>query len=268
MSETNDALMPVLFLSHGSPTLPFDNVPARDFMMRLGAKLPSPKAILCISAHWEAAAPSVTASAAPATIHDFYGFPQALYDLNYDVPGDPALAQRIVSLLEAGGYDALMSSDRGLDHGTWNPLMLIYPQSAIPVLQLSLIHRGKTLDHIAIGRLLAPLRREGVLIVASGGAVHNLRAVEWGGRTPPPDWASSFDRWLRQQIESGDYDALGNYRAASPDAPYAHPTEDHLMPLFVALGAAAGAEATARGTQIHASFTFGSLSMASYAWGL
>jgi 4,5-DOPA dioxygenase extradiol len=265
LSDTSD-LMPVLFLSHGSPTLPFDNVPARDFLMRLGGKLPVPKAILCISAHWEAALPSVTASAAPSTIHDFYGFPQALFDLQYDVPGDPALAQRIVGMLEAGGINAMLSSDRGLDHGTWNPLMLIYPQSAIPVLQLSLIHRGKTTDHIAVGRLLAPLRDEGILIVASGGAVHNLRAVEWGGRTPPPDWATAFDRWLQHAIEAGDYAALAAYRSEAPDATLAHPSEDHLMPLFVALGAAAGSSQSASGRQLHASFTFGSLSMAAYSW--
>lgn len=263
---SNTDLMPVLFLSHGSPTLPFDNVPARDFLMRLGAKLPVPKAILCISAHWEAALPSVTASAAPSTIHDFYGFPQALFDLQYDVPGDPDLARRIVTMLESGGINAVLSSDRGLDHGAWNPLMLIYPQSDIPVLQLSLVHRGKTVDHIAIGRLLAPLRAEGVLIVASGGAVHNLRAVEWGGRTPPPDWAGAFDRWLQAHIEAGDYAAMAAYRTEAPDATLAHPSEDHLMPLFVALGAAAGTTETAQGRQIHASFTFGSLSMASYAW--
>src|SRR5688572_14761887 len=128
--------MPVLFLSHGSPTLAFDDVPARDFLVRLGAKLPRPTAILCISAHWEAAVPSVTGSEAPSTIHDFYGFPQALYDLRYDAPGDPALAARVVALLEEGGYKPQTSSDRGLDHGVWSPLILAYPQSGIPVVQL------------------------------------------------------------------------------------------------------------------------------------
>ena len=267
MSETNER-MPVLFLSHGSPTLPFDNVPARDFLMRLGGKLPAPRAILCISAHWEAATPSVTASDAPATIHDFYGFPKALYELSYDVPGEPALAQRIAALLEAGGYQAALDPARGLDHGAWNPLMLAFPQSGIPVLQLSLIHRGKTTDHVKLGRLLAPLRDEGVLIVASGGAVHNLRAVEWRDGALPPAWAKDFDTWLRASIESGDYAGLENYRATAPEASIAHPTEDHLMPLFVALGAAAGSDASAKGALIHHSFTFGSLSMASYAWGL
>lgn len=258
--------MPVLFLSHGSPTLPFDNVPARDFLMWLGGKLPAPRAILCISAHWETATPSITASDAPATIHDFYGFPKALYELRYDVPGEPALAAQIAGLLEAGGYRATLDGTRGLDHGAWNPLMLAYPQSGIPVLQLSLIHRGKTGDHVKLGRLLAPLRDEGVLIVASGGAVHNLRAVEWREGALPPGWATDFDRWLRVRIEAGDYDALADYRSQAPDAAVSHPSEEHLMPLFVALGAAAGAEANARGTLLHASFTFGSLSMAAYAW--
>jgi 4,5-DOPA dioxygenase extradiol len=260
--------MPVLFLSHGSPTMPFDNVPARDFLMRLGSRLPKPRAILCISAHWEAAVPSITASRAPATIHDFHGFPGALYELQYDVPGDPELAARIATMLEAGGINALQSSERGLDHGVWSPLMLVYPQSGIPVMQLSLVQRGSTLDHIAIGRLLAPLRAEGILIVASGGAVHNLRAVEWSNRAVPPDWAREFDRWLQMAIASGDLAILADYRRQSSVAALAHPTEEHLMPVFVALGAAAGAAAQVTGRQIHASFTFGSLSMAAYAWGL
>ncbi len=130
--------MPVLFLSHGSPTLAFDDVPARDFLVRLGAKLPRPKAILCISAHWEAAVPTVTGSETPSTIHDFYGFPQALYDLRYDAPGDPHLrGARAVKLLEDGGFKTEISADRGLDHGVWSPLILAYPQSGIPVVQLS-----------------------------------------------------------------------------------------------------------------------------------
>ncbi|TDQ80817.1 4,5-DOPA dioxygenase extradiol [Dongia mobilis] len=261
-------MMPVLFLSHGSPTMPFDNVPARDFLMRLGSRLPRPQAILCVSAHWEAALPSITASRAPATIHDFHGFPDALYDLQYDVPGDPELAARIAAMLEAGGINALQNSERGLDHGAWSPLMLIYPQSDIPVLQLSLIQRGSPLDHIAVGRLLASLRREGILLVASGGAVHNLRAVEWNGRAAPPDWAQDFDCWLQAAIASGDLGVLADYRRQSAAAPLAHPTEEHLMPVFVALGAAAGTADKAPGRQIHASFTFGSLGMAAYAWGL
>lgn len=259
--------MPVLFLSHGSPTLAFDDVPARDFLVRLGAKLPRPKAILCISAHWEAPVPSVTGSDAPSTIHDFYGFPQALYDLSYDAPGDPALAARVVKLLEDGGFKSAISDDRGLDHGVWSPLILAYPQSGIPVVQLSLMHHRSPADHVALGRLLAPLRDEGVLIVASGGAVHNLRALDWNNRTGITEWAGSFDQWLGDKIAAGDVDALSDYRAQAPNATAAHPSEDHIMPLFVALGAAAGKDTTAPGKQLHRSFTFGSLSMSSYGWG-
>lgn len=259
--------MPVLFLSHGSPTLAFDDVPARDFLVRLGAKLPRPKAILCISAHWEAALPSVTGSATPSTIHDFYGFPQALYDLRYDAPGDPALAARVVKLLEDGGFKAETSSDRGLDHGVWSPLILAYPQSGIPVVQLSLMHHRTPADHVALGRLLAPLREEGVLIVASGGAVHNLRALDWNNRGGITDWAGAFDKWLENKIAAGDLAALSDYRTQAPNATAAHPSEDHIMPLFVALGAAAGENAMAPGKQLHTSFTFGSLSMSSYGWG-
>lgn len=260
--------MPVVFVSHGSPTLAFDDVPARDFLVRLGAKLPRPKAILCISAHWEAAIPSVTGSDAPSTIHDFYGFPQALYDLRYDAPGDPALAARVIKLLEGGGYNAMLNSDRGLDHGVWSPLILAYPQSGIPVVQLSLIHHGSPADHVALGRLLTPLRDEGVLILGSGGAVHNLRALDWHNRSGISDWAGEFDQWLTDHIVAGDIAALSDYRARAPNASVAHPSEDHILPLFVALGAAAGQQANVKGTQLHRSFTFGSLSMSSYAWGV
>ncbi|WP_374652769.1 class III extradiol ring-cleavage dioxygenase [Dongia sp.] len=274
MSTAEKAMrMPVVFISHGSPTLAFDDVPARDFLVRLAAKLPRPKAILCISAHWEAAIPSVTGSDAPSTIHDFYGFPQALYDLRYDAPGDPTLAARVVRLLEDGGHNAMINSDRGLDHGVWSPLILTYPQSGIPVVQLSLMHHRGPADHVALGRLLAPLRDEGILILASGGAVHNLRALDWNNRSGVSDsgisdWAGAFEQWLTDRIAAGDIAALSDYRAQAPHANIAHPSEDHILPLFVALGAAAGSADKAVGERIHRSFTFGSLSMSSYAWGL
>ncbi|MBI2253679.1 MAG: dioxygenase [Proteobacteria bacterium] len=259
--------MPVAFISHGSPTLAFDNVPARDFLVRLGSLLPRPKAIVCISAHWEAAVPSVTGSDTPGTIHDFYGFPQVLYELRYDAPGDPALAARIVGLLEAGGHAPAIDYDRGLDHGAWSPLLLAYPQSGIPVVQLSLLHRHSPADHIALGRLLAPLRDEGVLILGSGGAVHNLRALDWHNQSGIPEWASAFDDWLTANIVAGNFDALSDYRVRAPNASIAHPSEDHILPLFVSLGAAAGNLATIEGSQLHRGFTFGSLGMSSYAWG-
>jgi 4,5-DOPA dioxygenase extradiol len=266
MNADRGETMPVLFLSHGAPTLPFDNVPARDFMVRLGGRLPRPKGILCISAHWEAAVPSLTGTKAPDTIHDFYGFPQALYDLTYDAPGDPELAGKAADLLKGAGFAPAIDAERGLDHGVWCPLTLVYPQSGIPVVQLSLLQHQTPARHVALGRALAPLRRDGILILGSGGAVHNLRALNRSGQGVTPDWASAFDRWLSQAIAAGDLDALVAYRQLVPEAEIAHPSEEHIMPLFVALGAASDSAKGAAGKQIHASFTFGSLSMAAFGW--
>jgi 4,5-DOPA dioxygenase extradiol len=260
--------MPVVFISHGSPTLAFDDVPARNFLVRLSSRLPHPKAILCISAHWEASVPSITGGAAPSTIHDFHGFPKALYDLRCDAPGDPALAARVAGLLEGGGYAPSINDTRGFDHGVWSPLMLAYPQSGVPVVQLSLLRRHSPADHISLGRLLAPLREDGILILGSGGAVHNLRALDWHNRSGIPGWAVTFDQWLTTNILAGNFDALSDYRAQAPEAEIAHPSEEHILPLFVALGAAAGVSQNAQGGLLHQSFTFGSLGMSSYAWGL
>src|SRR5215475_9886689 len=153
-----DSEMPVAFVSHGSPMLPFEDIPARKFLLGLGAKLPRPKAVLCISAHWESPTVAVTGSEKPETIHDFYGFPKALYELQFDAPGSPELAARAVDLLKQAGITAKVG--RGRDHGCWNPLMLIYPQSGIPVVQLSLIDGGDAQQHLDLGRALAPLRKE------------------------------------------------------------------------------------------------------------
>src|ERR1700761_93622 len=150
--------MPSLFVSHGAPTLPLDDVPARDFLRALGAKLGKPKAILCASAHWDTPAPELTAVAANDTIHDFYGFPEALYQMRYNAPGSPELAGRAKALLAMGGQNATLGPSRGLDHGAWVPLMLMYPDADIPVVQLS-VQSGRTpADHIAMGLALAPLR--------------------------------------------------------------------------------------------------------------
>jgi 4,5-DOPA dioxygenase extradiol len=243
--------------------LPFEDIEARDFMIGLGAHLPRPKAILCISAHWDALEPSLTASKAPGTIHDFYGFPKELYQLTYPAAGEPALAEHVAELLKQAGLSAKLDPERGLDHGTWNPLLLIYPDHDIPVVQLSLLSRGTTADHVALGKALAPLRDEGVLIIASGAATHNLRAVAWDGG-PTPAWAKEFDDWLHDRLVAGETDRLINYRSEIRSGALAHPSEDHLLPLYVALGAASLSGAKAR--PIHRSFAHGSLSMAAYEW--
>ncbi|MEZ5831988.1 MAG: class III extradiol ring-cleavage dioxygenase [Dongiaceae bacterium] len=254
--------MPVLFVSHGAPTLPFDDIPARRFLIELARKVPRPKAIVCVSAHWEAPVPSLNAAAQLPTIHDFSGFPKALYELTYDAPGAPEVAARAAEVLRAAGYEPRLDAERGRDHGAWVPAMLAWPAGEIPMIQLSLLRGRSTRDHIALGEAIAPLRDEGILILGSGGSVHNLRQVMWdGGRTPR--WATNFQDWLDDALAKNDLSALINYRNLD-FAAMAHPTEDHLMPLYVAFGAGHG---DGGATKLHGSWTFGSLGMASYGWG-
>jgi 4,5-DOPA dioxygenase extradiol len=253
--------LPALFISHGSPMLVFEDIPARRFIAGLGRQLERPKAILCVSAHWETERPTVSTAAAPETIHDFQGFPDELYRLRYAAPGAPALARRTGELLEDGGIGAGIDGDRGLDHGAWNPLLLLYPQADVPVTQLSIQAHLDPAHHAKIGRALQPLRREGVLVLASGGAVHNLRQFHID-RERPAAWAVSFDDWLAERIAAGDEESLVAYRRHRPDGRLGHPRDEHLLPLFVALGAGGGVA----GRPLHRSFAHGSLSMAAFAW--
>jgi 4,5-DOPA dioxygenase extradiol len=256
--------LPSVFVSHGAPTLPLEEIPARAFLEGLGRELGRPRAVLCVSAHWESAEPVLSLAEAPETIHDFYGFPQALYELDYPAPGAPELARRTAELLAAAGMEAALVEDRGLDHGAWVPLMLMYPGAEVPVTQLSVQTQRGPAAHLALGRALAPLRAEGVLILGSGGAVHNLR--EWrGGDTAVPDWARAFDDWLVEHIEAGAQETLADYRTRAPEGARAHPTEEHFLPLFVALGA--GASADGAGRVLHRSFAPGGLSMAAFGFG-
>jgi|SRR5439155_11876483 len=250
-------MLPTVFLSHGAPTLVLEDIPARQFIAGLGAALPRPKAILCVSAHWETDRPAVSGASSPETIHDFYGFPEALYRLQYPAPGAPALATRVAELIEGVEID----SGQGLDHGAWNPLMLAYPAADIPVAQLSIQVAEGPGWHLDLGRRLAPLRKEGVLILASGGAVHNLRQFHIDN-TKPADWALGFDEWLAERVQAGDVAALVDYRQQRSEAKLAHPRDEHFLPMFVALGAAEG-----KGRALHRSFAHGSLSMAAFAWG-
>jgi 4,5-DOPA dioxygenase extradiol len=199
--------------------------------------------------------------AQPQTIHDFSGFPRALYQLAYPAPGAPELAQRAVGLLAQAGIDAALDNSWGLDHGAWVPLMLMYPAADIPVLQIALQPQRGPDHHFELGRALAPLRDEGVLILGSGGATHNLRELG-APDSPPPAWAVEFSAWLNDTITAGQTDALLNYRRLAPHAARNHPTEEHLLPLFVAAGAAS----TGRGRQVHTSTTYGSLMMDAYAF--
>ncbi|MCB2102604.1 MAG: dioxygenase [Rhodobacterales bacterium] len=253
------ATPPALFLSHGPPDFLMGDDPAKMFMADLGACLPRPTAILVISAHWSARRPMVDLSPTPDTIHDFFGFPEALYQLRYPAPGAPQVAERAARLL---GEGAVRVADRGLDHGAWVPLMLMYPDADVPVAQVGLLTDGGPVAHYALGEALAPLREEGVLILGSGGLVHNLREVSRRQAVSTPDWARAFDDWMVARVAAGDRDALLDYRARAPHATRAQPTDEHLMPFYVALGAAGGRP----GRTLHRGFTWGNLSMGAFAF--
>lgn len=217
--------MPSLFLSHGAPTLPLTDTPARAFLSELGGMLARPKAILVISAHWETAIPTVSAVERNDTIHDFGGFPRALYELQYPAAGSPQVSERVSDLLRASGLDCKTDHRRGLDHGAWVPLILMYPQADIPVLQLSIQTHLGTRHHLAVGRALAPLRQEDVLIIGSGSMTHDLSEFRGHGpNDPAPDWVNSFADWFHSSLTSGATDDLLDYRRRAPFAIKNHPT--------------------------------------------
>lgn len=256
---------PVAFVSHGAPSLALDRVdPTHVFLTGFGRALGRPRAVLCVSAHWDTAQPALTAGDAPATIHDFFGFPEPLYKLRYPAPGAPWLALRVRELLAASGEDAHLDLRRGLDHGAWVPLMLMYPEADVPVVQLSVQTRRSAAAHIAMGRALAPLAAEGVLVLGSGGATHALgeafATMRSGAEAPTPAWAERFDAWLRDALLRGDRAALAAWESA-PDAARNHPTPEHFLPLLVAAGAGSGAAAP-----VHSGFAWSVLSMAAYRW--
>ena len=257
---------PALFLSHGSPMLALEDGPAHRFLKELGPRLGKPRAILSVSAHWETSVPTVSLAATPETIHDFGGFPQALFDMRYPAPGAPDVAEETARYLLEAGFQAQAHPSRGLDHGTWVPLSLMYPQADVPVAQLSIQPAEGPEHHYRMGRALRPLRDKGVLIMASGSLTHNLREVfspRRRGETDTPDWVSRFGDWMAQAIEERRTDDLLNYRAHAPHAVQNHPTDEHLLPLFVALGAGA---ADIAGVPLHRSHSYGVLAMDAYAF--
>lgn len=258
-------MLPTLFISHGSPMLALEPAPARDFLAGLGAALHRPKAILIASAHWETRQPEVGAAAANDTIHDFYGFPPALFAMRYPAPGDPELAQLIAQRLRDAGFDAVTDPARGLDHGAWVPLTLMYPAHDIPVLQLSLQTPLGPEHHLRLGRAVEALRQDDVLVIGSGSFTHNLgrlRRVE-PDAAPPPD-VVAFADWMHAALQDNRTEDLLAYRSKAPYAVAQHPTDEHLLPLFVALGAAGE---QARATRLHASTTYGALRMDAYSFG-
>lgn len=256
-------MLPALFISHGAPTLPLDDCPARDFISGLAKHLHRPEAILAISAHWDTDAPQVNSVARNETIHDFYGFPQALYRLQYSAPGSAVLAARVAEALAAAGLSASTDFNRGLDHGAWVPLLLMYPQHDIPVVQLSIQSRLGAAHHIRLGNALTGLRNS-ILVLGSGSFTHNLRLMDRSGlNAPEPPWVREFSDWIHTALVEHRTEDLIRYRSLAPFGVRAHPEDDHFMPLFVALGAGGNEPRVER---LHSSTTFGTLRMDAYSF--
>lgn len=240
MNQTNvnagaksDGTMPVLFVAHGAPPL-LDDAGWQRELAEWGASLPKPKAILSLSAHWEALPVAIGSEQRLPLVYDFYGFPQHYYSIQYGSPGAPALAARIRDLLRERDIAFVDAPERGLDHGTYIPLMSMYPAADIPVLQVSLPGLAPT-ELAALGRALAPLRGEGVLVMGSGFLTHNMRA--FGERTPP-SWAREFDAWSTDVLGRRDLDALVDFEKRAPAARIAHPRTEHFAPVIAAAAAA------------------------------
>lgn len=255
--------MTTLFVSHGSPMLALEPGQTGRMLATLAEVMPRPDAILCVSAHWDTAQPTVSAASHMQTIHDFGGFPRALFEIQYPAAGAPQLAAHVMNCLQAAQLPCHADPSRGLDHGAWVPLSLMYPQADIPVTQLSIQSHASTASQFALGQALRPLHAENILILASGAVTHNLGDFYSPQRDAPAlPYVQAFADWLGQAIAEEDAERLLTYRQQSTHGIRAHPTEDHLMPLFVALGAAGHT----RVQRLQPELTYGMLAMDAYLW--
>ena len=254
--------LPTLFVSHGAPTFARDPGRAGPLLTALGRALPRPDAVLVVSPHWTTPRPRVATCPRPRTIHDFGGFEPALYEIEYPAPGHPERAERAVHLLRAAGWAAEPYAQRGLDHGAWVPLTYVYPDADVPVFQVSMPAGLDAEGAFALGRALAPLASEGVLIVASGALTHNL--YEFWTTGPDAAYVAEFASWIRQAVVDGDGDRLLKSLEVAPHARRAHPTADHFWPLLVAVGAAT---TLSPATVLEGGITHGVLAMDSYVFG-
>jgi 4,5-DOPA dioxygenase extradiol len=272
--DTTPRPLPPVFVSHGSPMTALEPGATGPFWQRLGPAVNAlaggrPKAILAVSAHSLAREPVLLAAAEHPTVHDFGGFPDALYRLRYDTAGAPALAERVATLLQAAGLPVHLSDSGGLDHGIWTPLRFSHPEADVPVLPLAFPPDWSPAQLFALGRALAPLADEGVWILATGSITHNLRLLFGAAQRPALDApeipsSAAFRRWLMDRSEARDWDALLDYRRQAPHAVDMHPTDEHLLPWFVAAGAG-GRDAPPQ--RLHDALTYGCLGMDAYAFG-
>ena len=242
-------VVPALYVSHGAPLFAVDAGETGPALTRWGqglrAQFPALRGVVIMSPHWMARTTQVMTGPQPATWHDFGGFPPALYQLQYPAPGAPALAQEVLALLQAADVPAQGDAQRPFDHGAWVPLMHLFPEADLPVVQVALPVRAGPAEVYAMGAALRDLRSQGVLVMGSGSMTHNL-AEFFGGEREPAPYVLEFSRWIESALERGDLKALLNYRSQAPHAERAHPTDDHFLPLFFALGAA--------GDDLHANY--------------
>jgi 4,5-DOPA dioxygenase extradiol len=254
---------PTLFVSHGSPMFALEPGLLGPQLGQLGRTLTGLAAIVVVSPHWQTEGVRVTAADSPATIHDFGGFPAPLYALQYTPPGAPALASDIVRLLADAGFRASLDTRRGLDHGAWVPLRYLKPDADVPVVQVSMPHDLDAQGALDLGKALAPLSRRGVMVVGSGSLTHNL--YELGQHLRDADYAQAFAEWVADAVTRGDDAALLHYRERAPQAPRAHPTPEHFLPLLVAVGAS---DIGLPRSVIRGGMTHGVLSMDSFGFGV
>jgi len=255
---------PVLFISHGAPTFALEPGQLGTQLRALGSQLTGLKAVLVVSPHWQTQGVKVLTTALPDTIHDFGGFPANLYTLHYAASGAPEMAIEATRLLREAGFAPELDAQRGLDHGAWVPLMHLLPDASVPVFQVSLPLNLTTGQAMHLGKALAPLREQGVLIVGSGSMTHNLHDLQQPG-SPPVAYAREFAAWVKTAVLARAVNPLIHYRSEAPHAERAHPTEEHFLPLLVALGAQGDTDTV---QAIDGGFTYGVLSMNSFAWGM
>lgn len=253
---------PVLFIGHGSPMNALASNHYTDMLTKLGENLPRPKAILMISAHWMTRGTWVTAMEQPRTIHDFGGFPKALFEVQYPAAGSPDLAREIAQRIQEPRIQ-LDQHDWGLDHGSWSVLCHLYPKADIPVVQISLDMTKQALFHYELGKKLAFLREENILIIASGNIVHNLRFIEWETSAKPHEFSLSFDQWVQEKVQARADRELIEQSLSRPDGQWSHPTPEHYFPFLVALGAAAGSSEC---QTVYEEIQNASISMRSFLW--
>jgi 4,5-DOPA dioxygenase extradiol len=257
--------LPVLFVSHGAPDIALQESSFSRALESFGRQL-DPRAIVAVSAHWEAPPPvRVTSSERPGIVHDFGGFPEALYRLDYPAPGDPGLAREICRRLELAGVPSAPDPGRPFDHGAWVPLRFLRPAADVPVVQMSLPVPRSPEQVLAMGAALSDLRERGVLLLATGGIVHNLRRLRFDRpEAPPDDWVLRFEEWLLERLQDGQTDRILRYREEAPGASLAAPSTEHFDPLFFALGAR---QAGDRFVLVHSGIEYGNLSLAAFAFG-